>query len=568
MELSPEEQAELAKPATFLVKLKRFFSVHWRGVICVLTPILLSPLLKNPKPYCWVAYALLIMATYWVSEAIPLPVTAFIPLGIFPLADIMPGQAVAKLYCNDTIMVFLGSLMLASAIEQSGLHVRMALCAIRTIGYSHYKLLLSISLMTMFASMWMVNTAATTMVVPTIFALLKVFEDQGLLKVYDQTEHGDMVASDFSTCYFCSAAFSSTIGGVGTLIGTGTNLVFKGLLETAYPQVPEYLSFPLYSGFAVPYMLIMEMLLYLSMIIIFLGFLRPNSKCARESKISPEGKEAAKEAVAQQTEALGKFSYYEKNVVLTFTLSICLFFTRSPQMFPGWADRLVQYYKEKNKKFIKDSVVAVGMVFIMLWLPQDMKAIKSVKAKTIQELPKGRVKSVLEWTKMSNSLPWSFMFLLGGGFAISGAAGPKFSNLNGIIGDFLAKMDKLPNPVLVLIIILITVILTNLASNVAVATVIVPIAMTLATKVGAHPLLYNMAAGLSASYCFLLPVGTPPNLIVQSAASVPTKKLIKAGLAPTLVAILLTWGLLFGWAPVIWKDLKKSPKELPWTNST
>ncbi|KAJ2940359.1 hypothetical protein O0L34_g34 [Tuta absoluta] len=568
MSAKPKDIPDDEKPATFLVKLKRFFSVHWRGFLCVLTPVLFSALLKDPKPYCWVAYALLNMAVFWVSEAIPLPVTAFIPLGIFPLSNIMAGQEVAKLYCNDTILTFLGSLMLATAIEQSGLHVRMALCAIRTIGYSHYKLLLSISVMTMFASMWMVNTAATTMVVPTIFALLKVFEDQGLLTVYVQTPQGDMTASDISVCYFCSAGFSSTIGGMGTLIGTSTNLVFKGLLETAFPACPEYLSFPLFSGFAVPYMILMEMMLYLGMITIFLGFLRPNSKSARIAKISPEGKAAAKEAVEAQTKSLGKFSYYEKNVVITFSLSICLFFTRSPQMFKGWADQIVLFYQEKDKKYIRDSVVAMGTVFIMLWLPQNMNAFKSFKAKSVSELPKGRIRSVLEYTKMSASLPWSFMFLLGGGFAVSGAAGKKYSDLNGVIGDFLAKMDKLPNAVLVLIIILFTVMLTNLASNVATATVIVPIAMTLATKTGANPLMYNLAAGLSASYCFLLPVGTPPNLIVQSAASVSTKKMIKAGVVPTISAIILTYGLLYGWAPVIWKDLKLGAKDLPWTNST
>ncbi|KAJ2954731.1 hypothetical protein O0L34_g3035 [Tuta absoluta] len=140
-------------PVSFSLKLKLIFGSHWRGIVCVLCPVLFAPLLKGPvEQYCWVAYALCVMAVYWVTEAIPLPVTALIPLVIFPLAGVMSGLDVAKLYCNDTIFVFMGSLMLACAIEQSGLHNRMALCAIRTIGYSHYKLLFAMSFMTMFAS--------------------------------------------------------------------------------------------------------------------------------------------------------------------------------------------------------------------------------------------------------------------------------------------------------------------------------------------------------------------------------------------------------------------------------
>ncbi|KAI5644883.1 sodium:sulfate symporter transmembrane region domain-containing protein [Phthorimaea operculella] len=554
-------------PVSFSLKLKLFFGLHWRGLVCILTPVIFAPLLIEPiEPYCWVAYALCVMAVYWVTEAIPLPVTALIPLAIFPLADVMPGMDVAKLYCNDTIFVFMGSLMLACAIEQSGLHNRMALWAIRTIGYSHYKLLFAMSFMTMFASMWMTNTAATTMVVPINFALLKVFEDQGLLNTYDTTPHGDLVASDFTTCYFCAATFSATIGGVGTLIGTATNLVFKGLLEVSFPNVPEYLSFPLFSGFSVPYMIVMELLLYLAMIIMFFGFLRPNSKAARAAKISPEGVEAAKIAVEEQTASLGRLSYHEINVVILFSLAVLLFFTRSPQMFLGWADRIIMYFEEEDKKYIRDSSIATGMALVMLWLPMSLNALKSFTV--AEDLPKGRVHSVLHYTSMDAALPWSFMFLLGGGFAISAAAGPNYTNLNGVIGDFLAKLSGLPNSVIVLILIIFTMLLTNLASNVAVATVFVPIGMTMATKVGANPLLYNLASGLSASYCFMLPVGTPGNLIVQGAARIATKQMILAGIAPSVITVLITWGAMFSWAPIIWSDLKMDVNNLTWTETT
>ncbi|KAH9627852.1 hypothetical protein HF086_001748 [Spodoptera exigua] len=170
-------------------------------------------------------------------------------------------------------MMFLGSLVLAYSVEQSGLHKRLAYFAIQLIGYSHLKLLLAMCCVTTFASMWITNTAATTMMVPINFAVLKVFEDQKVIKVFEKNSDGDLVASDTTACYFCAATFSATVGGIGTLVGTGTNLVFKGLFMQSYLEAPEYLSFPKFSFFAVPFMIVLETFVYLYMAVTYFGFL-------------------------------------------------------------------------------------------------------------------------------------------------------------------------------------------------------------------------------------------------------------------------------------------------------
>ncbi|XP_053607490.1 protein I'm not dead yet-like isoform X2 [Plodia interpunctella] len=501
---------------TWIDKLKFFSSTYWRGVICLMAPVILITILTPfpPKKYQWCAYTLVLMAIYWVTECIPLAITSFLPIVIFPLTGVMDTSTTCACYMNDTVLMFLGSMILAAAVEQSGLHVRMALCAIKAIGYSHYRLLFALSFMTMFISMWITNTAATTMMVPINFAMLKVFEDQQLLTIYETTNDGSVVASDITTCYFCATTFSATIGGIGTLVGTATNLVFKGLFSRAYPSAPDYLTFPRFSAFTIPYMLVLEAAMYFCLVVVYFGFLRPQSKEAEKTHISQEGQDAAKQKVAEDWMKLGRISFWEIMVIILFSGAMLMFFCRSPKIFTGWE---------------------------------------------IEDLPKSPIPSVLSWTLLNSILPYSFMFLLGGGFALSEAAKPEHSDLNGKIGDFLQTLNSLPNCIIILLIIIFTVFITNFASNVAVCNVIAPIVMQLAQEVNRNPLWYNIAAGLSASYCFFLPVGTPGNLIVQGAANISTSQMMKAGFGPTITTILISWLAIYFWAPVIWPELHSYP---------
>ncbi|CAG9584428.1 unnamed protein product [Danaus chrysippus] len=376
-----------------------YLIVHWRGIITLLVPLIAIGILVPfpPEKWQWTAYCLLVMAIYWVTECIPLPVTAFLPVIVFPFTGVMTTAAVCKCYVSDAVIMFIGSLMLAASVEQSGLHRRMAFVAIRSVGYSHRKLLVAMTIVTSFCSMWITNTAATTMMMPIIFAVLKVFEDQKLLNVYDTDQSGSKVASDIASCYFCTATFAATIGGVGTLIGTGTNLVFKGLFVTEYPTAPDYLSFPLFSAFGIPYMIALDIFMILYILILYTGLFRPNSSAAKKTKIPDVALKAAEDAVAREYAALGKTTFWEK------------------------------------------------------------------------------------------------------------------------VSFFIAR------------------------------------------EVNHNPLMYCIASGFAASHCFLLPVGTPGNLIVQSAAKVPTAKMAKAGLGPTVTTIIITWLFVYFYAPLVWPILK-NPK--------
>ncbi|KAL4709928.1 hypothetical protein ACJJTC_003891 [Scirpophaga incertulas] len=428
--------------------------------------------------------------------------------------------------------------------------------------------------------MWITNTAATTMMVPINFAILRVFEGQNLLKIYTVQDDGETVASDITTCYFCAASFSATIGGIGTLIGTATNLAFKGLFISAYPTAPELLSFPLFSAFSIPYVIAMEVCLYLFLAIYYFGLFRPTSTVAKETTITPQGMQAAKLAIMEDKKKMGSFSMWEGMVLVLFSAAMVCFFSRSPQIFKGWGDIIIEFYDISDKKYIRDSALAMFVCFLMFALPSSLIILQNFKAKFHDALPKGRITSVLDWKRLNATMPWSFMFLLGGGFSLSDAANK--TGLNSKIGESLQAMKALPNIMIILILTIVVVFITNFASNVAVANVMVPLAMQMAKELKYNPMWYCMVAGLSASYCFMLPVGTPGNLVIQGAAKIPTKKmtfylvrlklhinrnefleilqvLIEAGSMPTITTILLTWLFMFLYAPVIWPSLKEVP---------
>ncbi|CAH4029411.1 protein I'm not dead yet-like isoform X3 [Pieris brassicae] len=509
---APEPDLELTE------KLQIFAAVHWRGIVTVGVPIILLPILymTNPtEPHHYAAYCLCVMACFWVTECIPLAITSFLPVIIFPFAGVLSTGEVCQAYMNDTLIMFIGSMILAYSVEQSGLHKRLAYFAIKLIGYSHVKLLLAVCIVTTFVSMWITNTAATTMMVPINFAILKVFEDQRLLKIYDKTKDGDSVASDITVCYFCAITYSATIGGIGTLVGTATNLAFKGL------------------------------------------FVAPQSAVAKKVKITPEGMKAAERSVKEDSAKLGKITFWEIMVIILFGGAMVLFFSRSPQVFKGWGDAIKDYFELEDAKYVRDSALAAFVMFLMFLLPSTLDFFKNFTAKYHEELPKTCVESVLSWPKIVSVMPYSFSFLLGGGFALSEAA--KKSGLNEKIGEALSNLKSLPNVLILLIIIIVVIFFTNFASNVAIVNVFAPIFMQLAKQIDQNPLWYCVTAGFTASYCFLLPVGTPGNLVVQSAAKIETGKMIKAGLVPTIATIIITWLASYLYAPVIWPDIKSLP---------
>ncbi|CAH0719426.1 unnamed protein product, partial [Brenthis ino] len=314
-------------------------------------------------------------------------------------------------------------------------------------------------------------------------------------------------------------------------VNDGTEIAPLSVEEDAdtsmYPKAPEYLSFPKFSAFAIPYMLLMEAFVYIYLVIVYLGYLRPNSETAKRAKISSSGVEAAKKAVNENIEKLGSITLWEivcYKMVALYRLNclggvVASLYGCTPGG-PGFKSR------------VRPSLVIESFCLVSLRNSPELGSWRYFTA-----VPR-RAR---------------------GGFALSNAAKKEYTDLNGKIGILLKNLKNLPNLFIILLIIIFTVFTTNFASNVAVCNVIAPIAMQLAKEINQNPLWYNIATGFSSSYALCLPVGTPGNLVVQGAANIPTSKMIKAGIGPTISTIIITWLAICFWAPVVWPDLKSLP---------
>ncbi|VEN39018.1 unnamed protein product [Callosobruchus maculatus] len=547
--------------------------IYWRTIFVIIYPLSLLPIfLMNNTTAMRCMFVVLLMSGYWVSEALPLAVTSLIPMVLFPLMGVLDSDKVSLCYLKETNMMFVGGLIIAIAIEHCNLHTRLSLYTIRLIGCSPRKLHLALCSITMFVSMWISNTAATAMMIPIIDATLKALEEQGIGQMWEpedenataRTQDGGLAMGGVegkrptktTMCMFISTAYAAGIGGCGCVIGSGTNMAFQGLFETIFPESGDF-TFTKWMLFNVPVMLVVMYVSVLFLQVWFMGLFRPNSKDAAANNVGKEGEAVARKMINQQLEEMGPMSFHEICVGILFVSAILLWFFRSPQFIPGWAEFI-------TKSKIKDSTPALVICMFLFTLPANYDFIYMFSSDE-NKRPKQSAPSLVTWKLVQQRMPWGLIFLLGGGFAMAEAS--KKSGMSTLIAEHLRGFADLDIVYVMMISGMMGAFLTQFASNVAVATVILPVLAEVSIVAEKHPMSLMMPAALCCSYAYCLPVSTPPNAIAAAPCNMPTFEMVKVGIFMTLISCSILFAIFPFYAPLIW-DLHSFPEWAVTKNAT
>ncbi len=540
MSASPTASSNTPKTIPFYSKVGL-----WLGPAVFLIMLLFVDLDPANPAVTRMAAIILLMAIWWITEAIPLAATALLPIVLFPVMGVMRGRElpatgsidmaslqydagvnpaeidivfanVANQYMDWIILLFMGGFIIATAVEKWNLHRRIALHILRVIGGQPHRLVLGFMIATGFLSMWLSNTATAMMMMPMGMSLILLYEELNK----QAAARGEMVderASNFSLTLLLGIAYSASIGGFATLIGTPPNGILVTQLSQLFPESPG-ITFSSWMLFALPmsacYMLLAWFLLT--------RFVFP---------LPGDTPFSGKEFIRSEISKLGPMSPEEKRVTAVFVTVAVLWMTRKDRLFGpevdifGWSyfldKMLVSMGSSPVGYMIDDGTVSIGMALLLFMIPAS----------------KANGGRLLDWDDAKN-IPWGILLLFGGGLAI--AKGFTTSGLSDYIAAQLQVLMGDANP---LVIVMSTVAfitgLTEVASNTATISLSLPIMASLSQAIGAHPLLLLIPTAVAASCAFMLPVSTPPNAIVYGSGRVPIMKMVVAGVWLDILSVLI-----------------------------
>jgi sodium-dependent dicarboxylate transporter 2/3/5 len=420
------------------------------------------------------------MAIWWVSEAIPLPATALLPLVVLPLTEAVDIKQTAQVYSSPIIYLFLGGFAMALSIERWQLHKRLALNIILKVGDRNSSIVLGFMLATALLSMWISNTATSLMLLPIALAILSELEEHS----------GESADGPFAQALLLSIAYSASIGGTATLIGTPTNLIFSASSESLL-QTP--VSFTDWMLRAAP-------LSILSLLLCWLYLTRAKFRFANTHH--PE----LKPLIQQKLDLLGPLRYEEKWILIVFGLAVF-----------GWIFRTL--FLQSWLPGLSDAGIAIMGALVLFILPAREKG-----------------RRLLEWPDMK-ALPWGILLLFGGGLSL--AAAFSTSGLAAWLAERFLFLEGIPSFVILLFLVTAVNFITEITSNVATASVLMPVLASLGNSLGIDSFTLMFACAVTASYAFMLPVATAPNAVVFSSNRIPIHAMARTGFALNVMSILL-----------------------------
>lgn len=447
------------------------------------------------------------VAIWWVSEAVPIPITSLLPIVLFPLVSEMPMKTVTAPYATSIIFLFIGGFILALAMEKWNLHRRMALTIISWVGTNMQQIVLGFIIATGFLSMWISNTATTMMMLPIALSIIAQF------KTFNANRATPLQGADvFGKALVLSIAYSASIGGMATLVGTPTNLIFAQYVKEAYAVE---ISFAQWFWVGLPISLLLLTACWWHM-------------TKNAFLLSKEQIPGSRQLIQQQLQNLGKISTEEKWVLGIFTAVALAWIGRSYLITP--------FFPKVNDI----NIALIGMLCLFI-IPSTAR-----KGETL-----------MDW-KTALKLPWGVLLLFGGAFAV--AAAFQFSGLTQWIGNQLIVLKNVPIWLILFVIIAVVNFLTEITQNMATCTLMMPILAALAIAIDVHP--YSLMAGtcIAASCAFMLPMATAPNAIIFGSNLFRMKDMVRAGFLLNIISIVLISLFIYFVFPVIWQiDITSFP---------
>ncbi len=518
-QLSAGHQAEGFEKPTIIRRLLGLFG----GVAAALLIFAIMPGDLEVWPRLVAATAVL-MGVWWMTEAVPIPATALLPLVIFPVLvpedeygsgdEAAGGVSVDDIgasYGNNIIFIFMGGFMLALAMQRWNLHRRIALLTLRLMGSKPVYLIAGFMIATGFLSMWVSNTATAVMMLPIGISILMLVrkvvagEDPATAGTDEDEDEAkkEVIKSNFGTALMLGIAYAASVGSLGTIIGTPPNTLLVGHMDANHDLV---ITFGQWMLVGVPISIVM---------LVVTWFLLTKVVFRPEIDDVPGGREL----VRTELDKLGPMSQGEIRTLLIFILAAC-----SWVFIPLGTDLLAEVgvLDPDAEPFIDDAGIAMAIALLLFLLPAGGKAKKGVR--------------LLDW-EYAVKLPWGVLLLFGGGLALSGQFGA--SGLSDWLGTQVEGLAGIPVWVLVLIAAAGVLLLTEMTSNTATAATFLPVASGVAMGTGVDPLVLAAPVALAATCAFMLPVATPPNAIAYGSGYVTIGQMVKGGLWLNIIGVVI-----------------------------
>ena len=437
------------------------------------------------------------MATWWATEAIPVPVTAFLPLVVFEPLGISSLREAAAPYANPTIYLFMGGFMMAMAIDRWNLHRRIALAVIDNTGTDGRRLIGGFMLVCAVLSMWMTNTSTTIMLLPIVLSVSAVMRDN-IPNLPEKTRQ------DFQIAMLLGLAYSASIGGLATLIGTPPNALLMGFMAENYDIE---ISFARWMLVGIPVSFVMLPIAWL----LLTRFLFPCDIPANE---------AVRNHLHELRKDLGAMSIPERRIGIIFVCLIMSWMLRRP--ISDWL----------GFGGLSDAGIVMTAAMLLFILPSG----------------DSKQRRLMTWEDVTR-LPWGVLILFGGGLSLAAAVSD--SGLALWLGEQLAPLNAWGTAVLVVASVALVIFLTELTSNLATTATLLPVMGAIAIQAGVPPIVLTVPITIAASCAFMLPVATPPNAIVFSTGAISIPQMVRAGIFLNIIGIIIVSVAALFLAPVL-----------------